>query len=149
MTEPAWSVRVHSASAAATTAFVRQERIPLGEPLSFDPAYRGVTALEHVLAGVGADIVGCVRRAARRQRVDVDDLEAVVDATLENALTYLGVVGEEGAPRVERVHVTVYVSSQEEEERLTAVWDEALLRSPMASTLGPLGLLAVDMRVVL
>lgn len=149
MSEPVFSVRIHSPSAAATTAFVRQERIPVGEPLSFDPAYRGVTALEHVLAGVGADVVGCVRRAAKRRRVEVEEVEAVVDATLENALTYLGVVGEEGTPRVERVHVKVYVSSYEDEERVAAVWAEALARSPLASTLQAVGMLVAEMRVVM
>lgn len=148
MSEPSWSVRIHSASAAATTAYVRQSRIELGEPLSFDPAYPGVTAFEHVLAGIGADVVGCIRRAARRQRVVMDDVEALVDATLDNALTYLGVVGEEGTPRLDRIHVKVFVSTAEEQERVDGVWEEALTRSPMASTLRGLGLLAADMRVV-
>jgi hypothetical protein len=130
-----WHLRAITRDARTTTVFARRHRFDVGRPLEFDVEDRQVSALEYALGGLVADIAGGLQALARQRRVRVEQVEARVEAELENALTYLGVVGEEGTPRLENVRVHVYAKSLEEEARVREVWDEMLRRSPLVSTL--------------
>jgi hypothetical protein len=57
MSDFAWNLRVRSAGDGRATAYMRAHQFEIGAPLHFDPQYAGVTALEHVLAALGADLV--------------------------------------------------------------------------------------------
>ncbi len=130
-----WKVRIRSTAKDRATAYVRKHQVDIGVPLQFDEEYDGVTALEHVLAALGADLVNGLCALAQRQRLSIDDAEAVVSGTLNNPLAHLGVVGEEGHPGLEKLAVTVYVSSIDPEEDVRRVWEETVRRSPLAQTL--------------
>lgn len=146
----AWSVRVGaSPENRAATVFVRKRQYAVGAPIHFDSDYQEVTALEHVLGALGADIVNGLRAIARKRRVEVEHVEAVVRATLNNPLVYLGVVGETGHPGIETVTVKVYVSSLADRETLEAVWDETIRSSPLCQTFAPLVELTLDLKPVL
>ena len=116
--------------------------------MQFDREYDRITALEYTLGAVGADVVNGLTALARRRRVDVEEVEAVVSGRLNNPLTYLGVVGEEGHPGLERMKVRVYVSSTEAEERVRKVWQEMLAKSPLVRTLKPALDLELSMKVI-
>ncbi len=109
----------------------------------------GITALEYVLGAIGADVVYGLQALARKRRVEVDHVEAVVEGELNNPLTYLGVVGESGHPGLERVSVKVYVASVAAEEEIQRVWQEMLSRSPLVRTLQPAIRLELSLQVVL
>lgn len=148
MEETRWTLRVRAAGEGRSTIYVRQHRLSAGEPLHFDEQYEGTTALEHLLGALGADLVGGLQVVARKQRVELNDVEAVVSGQLNNPLTYLGVVGEEGHPGLERATVTVFVSSPEPEESVRRAWEEMLRRSPVVHTLRPAVKLDLDMKLV-
>ena len=71
---------------------------------------------------------------AWRRRVDVEHVEALVTAELENGLAYLEVVGEEGSPRIARVHIKVFVASADE-PAIRHLWNDVLERLPLLGTL--------------
>jgi hypothetical protein len=129
-----WTVRVAAGPDDRATAYARKESIALGAPLAFDEEYPRATALEHLLAAVGADVVVGLRLAARRRRLELDHVEAVVEGSLENPLVHLGVVGEEGTPRLDALVVKVYVDTLAAEAEVRRAWEEALARSPMVHT---------------
>ena len=106
-----------------------------------------VTALEYLLGALGGDLVGGFRALARKRRLEIDEVEATVDATLDNPLTHLGVVGEEGHPGLERVAMRVHVATLEPEDAVREVWDEAVRRSPLMRTLGGAARIEVVMTV--
>ena len=135
MDETRWTLRVRAADKGTNSIYVRQHRLQVGEPLRFDERYENPTALEYLLSAIGSDLVGGLQVIARRHRLSVNDIEAVVSGKLNNPLTYLGVVGEEGHPGLEQVAATVFVSSPESEERVRRAWDEMLKRSPVVHTL--------------
>lgn len=126
---------------------VRQHRLQPGAPLSFDAEYGAVTALEHVLAGIGADVVGTFQAVAKRARVPLDHLEATVTGRLNNPLTHLGVIGETGNPGLEHVAVKLYVSAAAGPEAVEQVWAAAQQRSPMVATFRRLGLLDLQLDI--
>ena len=144
-----WNLRVRTTGKGCATVYVRKHQFEVGSPVQFDKEYGGVTALEYVLGAIGADIVAGLQACSRRRRVDVDDIEAQVSGELNNALTHLGVVGEEGHPGVEKVTVKVYVSSSAPEEAVWRIWEEMLERSPLVRTFGHIARLELSMKQVI
>src|SRR5258708_1750911 len=126
-----WNLRVRSTGRGHARAYVRTHQFEIGAPIHFDEQYDHVTALEYVLAALGADLVNGFHILARKRRVSVDHIEAVVSGEINNALTHLGVVGEEGHPGLERIVIRVYVGSEDSEERLWQVWYDMLEKSPL------------------
>lgn len=129
-----WTVRVTGGPEDGATAHARRQSFPVGAPLSFDREYPRATALEHLLAAVGADLVAGLRNAAQRRRLRIGRIEAVVEGGLANPLVHLGVVGEEGNPGLDRLVVKVFADASGAEEELRQVWREVLRRSPMVHT---------------
>ena len=130
-----WSARVRNTGKGRAHAYVRDHRFEVGLAVQFDQEYRRVTALEYALGALGADIVNTIDIEARRRRVHLDNIEAVVDSELNNPLTHLGVVGEEGHPGIEKLMVRVYVNTPEAEEDIRRIWQQALEKSPLVRTL--------------
>src|SRR5262249_206890 len=126
-----WTLRVSTAGKDRATVFARTHQYSVGAPVQFDAAYDAITALEYVLGAIGADVVHGIQTLARKRRVEIDHVEAVVEGELNNPLTYLGVVGESGHPGLERVSVKVYVASIAAEAEVRRVWQDMLDRSPL------------------
>jgi uncharacterized OsmC-like protein len=131
----AWRVRVTSAARDRAEVHARRHRFTVGRPLEFDADAETVSALEYLLGALGADLVNGLLAVARRRRVDIERVEAAVEAHLDNPLTHLAVVGETGHPGLSHAAVKVYVSTSDPEGAVRAAWDEALERSPLVRTL--------------
>ena len=101
-----WTLRVREDARDRATAFVRRHQFEVGAPLHFDEAYDRVSCLEYVLAAIGGDLVNGMWRLAHRRRLQVDQIEAVVEDKLNNPMTYLGVVGERGHPAARELSST-------------------------------------------
>lgn len=115
--------------------YARALEAGLGVPLSFDRNEPRLTGVEYLLGAVASDVLGGFLRLAKRRRLPVDDLEAVLKADVGNTLAWLEVVGAAGSPRIEGIAISVYASSSEPEERVRQLWDEALARAPIVNTL--------------
>ena len=131
---PSWSLRIRGDGVDRAKVTTRHHQFTVGAPLSFDREYDRVTALEQALGALGADVVNGFTVLADRERVEIDDVEATVHAELDNPLTHLGVVGEEGHAGLKRVEVKVYASSPAPEPAVREVWEEARRRSPLIHT---------------
>ena len=129
-----WQLRVRSTERGRATAYTRNQQFEVGKPVQFDAEYGQLTSLEYVLGAIGADVVNGLVDAARAKRLVVDSVEALVTGELNNPLTHLGVVGEDGHPGVEKVQVKVYVTSDETHEQVAEAWNEVLERSPLVHT---------------
>lgn len=94
MPDYSWRARVFSSHQNRATVYIRKRQFEVGAPLQFDQEYDGVSALEHVLAAIGADLTNGMQAICRKRRLDVDRVEALVVGELNNPLVHLGVVGE-------------------------------------------------------
>jgi hypothetical protein len=127
-------LRITTTDSDTSRVLVRRHHFAVGRPIDFDAESVHVTALEYALAAIGAEIVGGLRVFAKRRRIELDGVEAVVDGEVENPLTYLEVVGESGYPGLSGVSVKVYVASPRDEETLQRLWYETLERLPLVRT---------------
>jgi len=129
-----WSVRVRTDSTSGLTASARNHTWRVGEPISFAPKDDLPSALELAVGALAADLIGSLRRICRLQRIEVDQVELSLRWTLDNPLTTVGVVGEDGSPAISQIDGVLYVASFDN-EAIEAAWAMALQRSPLYNTL--------------
>jgi len=127
------SLRVTAAGPALRVSAGRRQ-FSIGRPVEFDEASPHVPALEYALGAVGGEIVNGLREFARRRRIAIDAIEALVTGELQHALTYLEVVGETTPPRVARIAVKVFASAPDE-AAVRALFAAMLDRLPLTCTL--------------
>jgi hypothetical protein len=144
-----WTVRVRTTGRDGATAYVRAHQFDVGAPLQFDEQYPRVTALEYALAALGADVANGLAERCRRQRVEVEHVEALIGGRLDNPLTFLDVIGEEGHPGLDQITVRVYVGTDAARAEIERIWEETLARSPLVRTLSPAVKLDLDLKIVL
>lgn len=147
--ETKWSVRVSARDRQSVSVYARKSRFEIGAPLAFDVEDERVCAFEHVLGAIGADLAAGMKERCHRRRLEVDNVEALVFGELDNALTHLGVVGEDGHPGLARLAIKVFVETLEEEDDVRAVWDEVLSRSPLYRTFSALARFDLELHIVM
>ena len=128
------SLRVTATTPASARVSAGRRQFSIGRPVEFDEASAHVSAIEYALGAVGGEIVNGLREFARRRRIEIDAIEALVRADLDHALTYLEVVGETRSPRLVRIAVKVFVSARDE-GAVRALFGEVLDRVPLTCTL--------------
>ena len=144
-----WTLRVSATDGSHATVFARKHQFRVGTPVHFDETYDAITALEYVLGAIGADIVNGFQALARKRRVAIDHIEAVVQGELNNPLTVLGVIGESGHPGLEKVNVRVYLASLEAEADVRRLWQDMLALSPLVRTFQSAIQFELDLQVVM
>jgi hypothetical protein len=138
------SLRVTAPGPAAARVSVGRRQFSIGRPIEFDDASPHVAAIEYALGAVGGEVVNGLREFARRRRLAIDGVEALVTGELQDGLVYLEVIGESGRPRIRRIAIRVFVTSMD--ERATrAMFDEMIERLPLVSTLREALDLTVDL----
>jgi hypothetical protein len=134
MTAITISLRVTAPGPAVARVSVGRRQFSIGRPVEFDDASPHVAALEYALGAVGGEVVNGLREFARRRRLALDAVEALVTGELQDGLAYLEVIGESGRPRLGRIAIKVFIASPD----VTAtgvLFDEMLERLPLVSTL--------------
>ena len=128
------SVRVTATVPASARVSTGRRQFAIGRPVEFDEASPHVSALEYAIGAVGGEVVNGLREFARRRRVELDAVEAIVSGELHHALTYLEVVGETRPPHLARIDVKVFVSTPNE-AAIRILFSELLDRLPLTCTL--------------
>jgi len=142
-----WAVRVHSVGPEHARAYARNHAIDLGTAASFKETDPQPSAVEVVLAALGADLVNGLEALARRRGIAVDGIELSLTGELGNPLVHLGVVGEEGDPGLARVEGTLYLGVDAEPEVAEELWRVVRERSPLWATLARACVLSVELRL--
>ena len=130
----AFSLRVTAPDPYVARVSIGRRQFSIGRPLEFDDASPRVAAIEYALGAVGGEIVNGLRAFADRRRLAIDAVEAVVSGALEGGLTYLEVIGEQGQPKIARIHVKVFVSAPDAAPT-RALFEHMLDRLPLVCTL--------------
>jgi hypothetical protein len=134
MTAITISLRVTAPEPAVARVLAGRRQFSIGRPVEFDAASPHVAALEYALGAVGGEVVNGLREFARRRRLAIDAVEALVSGDLHDGLAYLEVIGERGRPRLRRIAIKVFVASVDD-VATRALFDEMLERLPLVSTL--------------
>lgn len=147
MDRTAWTLRVTAPSRDSVRVSTRRHQFVAGRPMEFDPEAAAVSAIEYALGAVGAEIVAGLRAFAKRRRLPLDEVEALVEGEVAHVLAYLGVVGETERPRITRVAVKVYVATAADPDTVRRTFAEATAMLPLLGTLR--AATRVDVRLIL
>lgn len=128
-----WRLRARSTGGMSSTAYCRNFSFVVGQPASFEEKDHHPSAIEYLLGALAGDLAAGFLTACARAGVAVDDVEITARATLHNVLAHLGL--EEGDPSIATLRVRAFASTLEDETLARGAWDEALRRSPLATTL--------------
>jgi hypothetical protein len=148
MNEHSWSLRVTATAGETATALVRRHQFAAGRPLQFDAEYPHIAPIEYALGAVGAEAVNGLRTSAKRARVRVDGVEAVVHADLQNPLAYFDVVGIPGHPALSRVRLKLYVATPDDPAAVEQLWNKTMPKLPLAGVFAAAGLLDITIAFV-
>jgi TusA-related sulfurtransferase len=128
-----WSVRARRSGKHETTIYTRNFSWKSGASLDFDRSAALPTALEQLLGSLLADVVASFATQCSQRQFVIDELEATVNARLQNTLAAVGV--ESGDPSIKAMALVLFVTSPVAADPLTAVWNAALKASPVFQTL--------------
>jgi len=134
MDEVSCRLRVTSNDPETARVSVRRHQFTVGRPLSVDVEYGHLTALEYALGALAAELVTGLREFAKRRRLELDEIEAVVNGGLDNPLVYFEVVGETGVVGLSPITIKVYVASRHDDDTIRQLWNHTLERLPLART---------------
>jgi TusA-related sulfurtransferase/uncharacterized OsmC-like protein len=142
----AWSARVRWTGGLQAKAFVRNHSFAIGQPASFDTADPAPSAIEYLLSALGGCLaVGFQWRASRRG-IEVRQLEVALKATADDILVFLGIDDpSKGHPGLAAIEGSLYVDADAEDDALQALFEETVVRSPIAQSL--LRKVAVDVKL--
>ena len=107
-----------------------------------DPA-----ALDLLVGSLAADLLAVLGREAARDGVPLHDAELRLDATLDNPLVALGVVGEGGHAGLAAIAGTLSLRTDAAEPDVRALWERVLARAPVHVTLGRSLSLRIELRL--
>jgi hypothetical protein len=122
-----WTVRAHSHQGAI--------RVQAGRRASFSSDPPLLSALDCLLGALAADLVNTLSDCARRDRVNLDQLECRLSGRLNDQLADGSAASPDRTPALSSVWGTLYVSAADDKEGVRRVWQHALRRSPLFTTL--------------
>lgn len=128
-----WRMRVRSTGNLKSTVYCRNFSWDLGQPASFKDKDANPCAAEALLGALGAALSTGFATDCAREGLEVDDIEITVRGKLHNILAHMGL--EQGDPALASIDVKCFASTMEDEDRVRRVWDQAVVRSPIAATL--------------
>ena len=129
-----WRARVRGRGGMGAEVFVRNHSFAVGQPVSFDTADKAISAIEYLLGSIGACIAVGFQWRASQKRIEVHNLEVVLQARAEDILVYLG-VHDAGNPALAEVKAVVYVDADAETDTLQELLNDTVRRSPITQTL--------------
>ena len=130
-----WKARVSWVTGERSTAYARNNSFLIEKQASFKDKDPHPSAIEYLLGAFGGDIAAGFQSLAPRFGVSIYALEISLSGQLNNSLTLLGVVGEEGHPGLETIEGRIFVSTEASEEEVERVWKSVQERSPLINTL--------------
>jgi uncharacterized OsmC-like protein/TusA-related sulfurtransferase len=129
-----WSARVRWTEGMQAKAFMRNHAFNVGQPASFDTQDAAPSAVEYLLAAIGACLAVGFQWRASRLGVEVRNLEVSLQAQADNILVFLG-LEEQGHPAMKKIEGRLYVDADGDDEVLQELWQETLTRSPVTQSL--------------
>jgi hypothetical protein len=104
-------VRVRRTDSGMATVYSGRRSFAVARALEFDDLAPLPSAAAYLLGALGADLLLIFSALADRQGVNIHNAEVAVVGQLNNALAFLGVIGEAGHPGYESIQATLFVGS--------------------------------------
>lgn len=115
--------------------YTNKNSFQIDKQISFDSEYKPITSLEYFAGSVLSSILLSFLEQSRKRGSIIDEIEGVLNLTLENPLSMLGVKGYDEEPVISRMQVTVFLYVDLEDKAFDDFCLGALVKSPIYNTL--------------
>jgi hypothetical protein len=112
--------------------FTNQNSFQIEKQISFDSEYKQISSLEYFAGSVLSSILLTLLEHGRSM---IEEIEGVLNLSLENPLSMVGVKGYEEEPFIRKITVTVYLYVDLEDDDFDDFCFGALKNSPIYNTL--------------
>ena len=115
--------------------YTNKNSFQIEKQISFDSEYKPVSSLEYFAGSVLSSILLALLEQSRKSGSIVEEIEGVLNLSLENPLALIGVKGYDEEPYISKATVTVYAYADLEDEAFEAFCLGALAKCPIYNTL--------------
>ncbi|WP_259457916.1 OsmC family protein [Salipaludibacillus neizhouensis] len=115
--------------------YTNKNSIQIEKQLSFDSDDEKISSLEYFAGSVLSSIILTLLEQSKKKASIIEEIEGVLNLSLENPLSLLDVRGYDEEPFIRKITVTVYLFADLEENDFIKFCTEALKNSPVYNTL--------------
>jgi hypothetical protein len=120
---------------SAVKIYTNKNSFQIEKQVSFDSEYQPVSSMEYFAGSVLSGILLTLLEQSKKRGSVIEEIEGVLNLSLEHPLSLLGVKGYDEDPYISRMAVTVYLYVDLEDEDFDAFCFGALAKSPIYNTL--------------
>lgn len=115
--------------------YTNKNSMEIEKQISFDSEYEQVSSLEYFAGSVLSSILLALLEQSKKRDSIIEEIEGVLNLSLENPLSLLGVRGYDEEPFINKMTVTVYLYADLEDDDFSNFCHNALNHSPVYNTL--------------
>jgi TusA-related sulfurtransferase/uncharacterized OsmC-like protein len=128
-----WRVRTRSTGHLKSTVYCRNFSFDVGQAASFEEKDKHPSAIEYLIGALSASLSTAFSTESAKAGLEIDDVEITIRCKLENILVHLGL--EKGATSISSMDIKCFITSNEDPQKIRAVWEDTLNRAPVYTTL--------------
>ena len=115
--------------------FTNKNSFQIEKQISFDLEYKQITSLEYFAGSVLSSIILTLLEQSKKRGSIIEEIEGVLNLSLENPLSLVGVKGYDEEPLIRNITVTVFLFVDLEDNDFDEFTFRALKNSPIYNTL--------------
>lgn len=115
--------------------YTNKNSFQIERQISFDTEYKPISSLEYFAGSVLSSILLTLLEQSKKRDSIIEEIEGVLNLTLENPLSLIGVKGYDEEPFISKMAVTVFLYVELEDEAFDDFCLSALAKSPIYNTL--------------
>lgn len=129
------SFRGISNDLSSVKIFTNQTSFQIEKQISFDSEYKQISSLEYFAGSVLSSILLTLLEQSKKRGSIIEEIEGVLNLSLENPLSLAGVKGYDEEPLIRKITVTVFLFADLEDNHFDDFCSRALKNSPIYNTL--------------
>ncbi|WP_438445080.1 hypothetical protein [Gorillibacterium sp. sgz5001074] len=129
------SFRGTSNDLSSVKIYTNKNSFQIEKQISFDSETKPISSVEYFAGSVLSSILLSFLEQSRKRGSIIEEMEGVLNLSLENPLSMLGVKGYDEEPVIRSITVTVFLYVDLEDPAFDEFCLEALAKSPIYNTL--------------
>ena len=129
------SFRGTSNDLSSVKIFTNKNSFQIEKQISFDSEYKQISSLEYFAGSVLSSILLTLLEQSKKRGSMIEEIEGVLNLSLENPLSLVGVRGYDEEPFIRKITVTVFLFADLEDSDFDDFCTRALNNSPIYNTL--------------
>jgi len=120
---------------SAVKVYTNKNSFVTEKQISFDSEYEQISSVEYFAGSVLSSVMLTLLEQSKKKGSIIEEIEGVLNLSLENPLSLVGVRGYDEEPYIRKITMTVYLFAELEDDEFNEFCFHALKKSPIYNTL--------------